>query len=156
MEPNHPHESFEQQATIEKLGECFRHELSAVETYELALQGVTHVGLHHALQELLVSHSRRTDQLRERIGLQGGQPPSSSGVWGAFAKAVQRGADLLGDRAAIGALEQGEDRALAFYAEGLEGCDPSTRTLIGRDLLPEQRRTHDLCRTLKSFVNAPS
>jgi len=156
MQPNYQHEVFETEAGIAKLRECFRHELSAVETYQIALKSVTHVGLHHTLQELLVSHHRRADHLRVRIGLQGGEPPSGAGVWGAFAKAVQLGADLLGDRVAIGALEQGEDRGMKLYTEGIEGCDASTRTFIVMELLPEQQRTHELCRMLKSLVNAPN
>ena len=77
-------------------------------------------------------------------------------AWGAFAKVVQAGADLLGDRAAVAALEAGEDRGLEVYAEGLRECDAKTVQIIEKDLLPEQRRTHQICRTLKSYVNAPS
>jgi demethoxyubiquinone hydroxylase (CLK1/Coq7/Cat5 family) len=144
------------EATIKKLQECLRSELSAEETYQLALKSVTHVGLHHTLQEIFTSHARRSEQLRERLGRLGVEPGVSSGVWGAFARAVQAGADLLGDRVAIAALEAGEDHALALYTEGLDGCDARTLKLIDGYLLPEQRRTHDLCRSLKSYVNAPS
>lgn len=156
MQENRQQQGLATDANTDKLLECYRHELSATETYELALKSVTHVGLHHALQDLLVSHSRRSDQLRESIRRQGGEAPTSSGIWGAFAKVVQIGADMLGDRLAIGALEQGEDRGLMLYAEALSVCDPSTRTLIATELLPEQQRTHGICRTLKHFVNEPS
>ncbi len=54
-------------ASVAKLQECLRSELSAAETYELALKSVSHVGLHRTLQEILVSHSRRTTLLREKI-----------------------------------------------------------------------------------------
>lgn len=139
-----------------KLEECFRGELSAVETYELALKSITHVGLHRALQELLESHALRSERIREQISRLGAEPPKSSGVWGAFTKVVQAGADLIGDRAAIAALEEGEDRGLAMYTTGLEGCDAKTRKFIDTELLPEQRRTHELCRSLKTYVTAPS
>lgn len=147
---------FANQTGIDKLEECLRSELSAVETYQLALKSVTHVGLHHILQEIFVSHSRRAENLRARIGLGGGEKSPGSGIWGAFAKAVQVGADLLGDRTAIGALEQGEDRNIKLYSEGLDACDPATRSYLTKELLPEQKRTHDLCRTLKTFVATPS
>lgn len=143
-------------AGIAKLQECLRSELSAAETYELALKSVTHVGLHRTLQEILVSHSRRTALLREKLTGLGAEAPADSGVWGAFAKAFQIGADLLGDRLAIAALEEGEDRGVELYSKDLADCDPRTRKLIDTDLLPEQRRTHDLCRTLKSYMTAPS
>ena len=150
------HPAFANQAAVEKLEECLRSELSAMETYELALKSVTHVGLHRTLQEIFVSHSRRADLLRARIGLGGAERAPGSGIWGTFAKAFQVGADLLGDRAAIAALEQGEDRSVKLYSEGLDGCDAETLTFFARDLAPEQQRTHDLCKTLKTFVTAPS
>jgi hypothetical protein len=143
-------------ASNEKLQECLRGELSAMETYELALKSVTHVGLHNSLQEIFVSHARRAERLRERIERSGGESPQSSGLWGTFAKGLQAGADLLGDRTAIAVLEAGEDRGLELYTQGLEDCDAGTRKLIATELLPEQQRTHELCRTLKSYVNAPS
>ena len=145
-----------EEATVGKLQECLRVELSAVETYELALKSVTHVGLHHTLQEILASHGRRTEQLRDRIGRLGAEPAKSSGVWGAFAKVFQAGADLLGDRTAIAALEEGEDRSLNLYTANLDDCDAVTRMLIDKEVLPAARRTHELCRTLKSYVNTPS
>ena len=143
-------------AGVAKLQECLRSELSAAETYELALKSVTHVGLHRTLQEILVSHSRRTALLREKLTGLGAEAPTDSGVWGAFAKVFQLGADLLGDRVAIAALEEGEDRGVELYSKDLAECDAKTRKLIDNDLLPEQRRTHDLCRTLKSYMTAPS
>ena len=143
-------------ASVAKLQECLRSELSAAETYELALKSVSHVGLHRTLQEILVSHSRRTALLREKITGLGAEAPNDSGVWGAFAKAFQIGADLLGDRLAIAALEEGEDRGVELYSKDLAECDMKTRKLIDTDLLPEQRRTHDLCRSLKTYMTAPS
>ena len=143
-------------ASLAKLQECYRGELSAVDTYQLALKSVPHVGLHHTLQEMLTSHARRTELICEKIGRFGEEPPTSSGVWGAFAKAMQARADLLGDRAAILALEEGEDRLLELYTEGLGDCNARTRALVDIELLPEQQRTHGLCEMLKSYVSAPS
>lgn len=143
-------------ANIDKLQECLRSELSAVETYEAALKGFTHVGLHNKLQEILASHARRTELLGERIKRAGVEPSRSSGVWGMFAKALQAGADLLGDRTAIAALEEGEDRDLELYTEGMADCDAETRRIVDTELLPEQQRTHAACASLKSYVNAPS
>ena len=143
-------------AGIDKLQDCLRGELSAVETYELALKNVTHVSVHQTLQEIYVNHSRRTDQIRDKIRRLGAEPAKSSGVWGAFAKVFQAGADLLGDRTAIAALEEGEDRSLNLYTANLDDCDAVTRMLIDKEVLPAARRTHELCRTLKSYVNTPS
>jgi len=143
-------------AGLEKLRECFQNELSATETYMLALKSVPHVGLHHTLQEILTSHDRRVEHLRESFAQIGAEPPTSSGAWGAFAKAIQAGADLLGNRAAIAALESGEDRSVELYTKGLEGCDARTRKIIDTELLTAQQHTHELARSLKQYVNAPS
>jgi len=143
-------------AGIEKLAECFRGELSASETYDLALKNVTHVSVHQTLQEIYVSHCRRADQLRDKIRQLGAEPPKSSGVWGAFAKVFQAGADLLGDRASIAALEEGEDRMLKVYTTNLDDCDAVTRRFIETELLPAQQHTHELCRALKGYVKMTS
>jgi hypothetical protein len=156
MQTNTHRETSANDTSTDQLQHFLRAELSAVETYELALKSITHVGLHRTLQEILTSHSRRVDSLRARIGRQGTDPETSSGVWGAFAKAFQAGADLLGDRTAISALEQDEDRGLALYTEGLASHDLRTQKFIEAELLPAQEHTHDLCRTLKTYMKATS
>jgi len=153
----HPHQqNAGDERTAEKLQDILRAETSAVETYELALESITHVGLHRALQEILASHGQRVEQVRTRMRWLGTEPATGSGVSGAFAKTFQAGADLLGDRAAIAALEQGEDRLLSLYTRDLSSLDSRTCEFIETSLLPSQRHTHDLCRTLKSYTNAPS
>ena len=157
MHPSPSHKADTQNsASVIKLQELLRSEMSAVETYELALKSVSHVGLHRTLQEILVSHSRRIPQLQEKIKGMNGEPETSTGVWGAFAKAFQVGADILGDRVAVSALEEGEDRSVELYSGDMTGVDAKTRKLIDSELLPEQHRTHALCRTLKSYMSAPS
>ena len=151
-----PHRETTSNAGIDKLQECLRGELSAGETYELALKNVTHVSVHQTLQEIYVNHSRRTDQIRDKIRRLGAEPAKSSGVWGAFAKVFQAGADLLGDRTAIAALEEGEDRMLKVYTTDLENCDATTRRFIETDLLPAQQHTHELCSALKGYMKTAS
>ena len=152
MQPNQSRHPIATNARTAKLEEFLKSEFSAVETYELALKSINHVGLHHTLQEILASHARRTELLTEKIGRLGADPPKSSGLWGAFAKAVQLGADLLGDRAAIATLEEGEDRGLKLYTEGVKDCEGKTRRFVETELLAEQRRTHELCRTMKGYM----
>ena len=156
MQTNPHYQSRTHEVSAEKLQGLLRAEMAAFETYELALQSIDHVGLHQTLQEILTSHGRRVDQIRARVAWLGAEPAKSSGVWGAFAKVFQAGADLLGNRAAIAALEQGEDHVLALYGEDLARFDLKTQQMIQNELLPAQRHTHDLCRTLKSYVDSPS
>ena len=137
---------------VAKLQECLRGELSAVESYDLAIQSVKDVELTRALRQLRDSHDRRVVLLRDRLRQDGATPEDGSGAWGAFAKLVQGAADLFGNRAAMSALEEGEDHGLKLYSADLGDCDMSTREFIVVELLPEQQRSHDLCRTLDRFV----
>lgn len=140
--------------SLEKLDECLRGEISAVQTYDLALHNLEATEIHGALRQLRDSHDRRVTLIRDRIRAWGAVPSETSGAWGAFARLVQRGADLFGDRAAISALEEGEDHGLKVYTEDLDDVDLDTREFIRNELLPDQRRTHDLCRSLYRFVKA--
>jgi hypothetical protein len=164
MQTNPTHPSTVNEAGLSTLRECLRGELSATETYEFALSHlshahsalISHVGIHPVLQQILVSHAVRADRLGEHLRRMGAEATASSGVWGVFAKAVQAGADILGDATALAALKAGEDHGLRIYLEAVQQCDAPTRGLIETLLLPEQRRTQELCSSLKEYVNAPS
>jgi demethoxyubiquinone hydroxylase (CLK1/Coq7/Cat5 family) len=140
--------------TINKLNECLRGELSAVETYDLAMRGVRDLELVSALRELRDSHDHRVTLLRDRIRACGAEPVQTSGAWGAFARILQRGADLFGDGLAMSALEEGEDRGLRMYSEDMDRLDAKSRDFVVLELLPEQERTHELCGALQRFVKA--
>jgi hypothetical protein len=45
---------------------------------------------------------------------------------------------------------------LKLYVEVVQRCDALTQGLIEKYLLPEQRRTRELCWSLKEYVSAPS
>jgi len=140
--------------TIDTLNEFLRGECAAVETYELAIKSTTDVQLGTSLQNLWDDHSQRVTLLRQKIISLGGTPSDSSGAWGAFAKTVQAGADLLGDTASMTVLEEGEDRGIKMYSEAIKNPDPVIVDLVSQVLMPAQRTTHDLCRSLKRFVKA--
>jgi hypothetical protein len=142
--------------SVDALQGFLRAELAAVETYELALKSINHVGVRHALQEILTSHAQRSDKIRSRVASLGTEPAGSSGAWGALVKTLQAGADLLGDRLAIAALEQGEEHGLGLYTRAFDDVDWGTQKFVETELLPEQRRTQELCRTLETYTKAPS
>jgi hypothetical protein len=143
-------------ASTEKLQECLRSELSAVETYKVALRDVVDVRLNAVLRGILRSHVARAECLGEHLRKRGVEPQKSAGVWGVFARAVQTGADIISDRAAIAVLKEGEARGIKVYMQALDGCDARTWSLIRTKLLPAQRRTNELCGTLKDYARAPS
>lgn len=142
--------------TISRLNEFLRNELSAVETYQLAMQRTQDAAFSSALRELRDDHDARVTGLRAQIRALAGTPDEGSGAWGAWAKVVQMGADLLGDKTAIASLEEGEDHGIKLYSSALGDENVEVREYVKTVLFPAQRKTHDLCRSLKSFVKMAS
>jgi uncharacterized protein (TIGR02284 family) len=137
---------------IDQLNSFLRGEISAVETYRKALDKVRDPSVKSQLMECERSHESRVDVLKERIQQLGGSPAVSSGPWGAFSKVVTAGAAFAGDKAAIAALEEGEDHGLNDYQRDIDKLDPETRALVENDLLPAQKRTHDALSMLEKSV----
>ncbi|RYZ41745.1 MAG: DUF2383 domain-containing protein [Myxococcaceae bacterium] len=138
---------------IDTLNSFLRGELSAVETYR---QASKHIKSPVALTEVeacLKDHEARVEAIKERISKLGGQPAESSGLWGTFAKAVQGGADLLGEKIAINALEEGEDHGLADYNRDIDKLHGAERTFARSTLLPAQKQTHGKLSHLKKNPN---
>lgn len=127
-----------------------------METYDLALGKTKHTKLVSSLQQLRDDHAQRVALLRQQIRAWGGEPSEGPGVWGAFAKAMQAGADLLGDATAIAALEEGEDHGLRMYRDALADTDldAALAGFVSSELLPAEQKSHDACRTLKRFAKA--
>jgi demethoxyubiquinone hydroxylase (CLK1/Coq7/Cat5 family) len=150
MQTHSHHHSRAQDAGTDKLRQLLRAEMAAVETYTFSLESNDHVGLlHRTLEAILDSHTHRVDQLRAQIGEFEAEPVMCSGVWGTFAKAFEAGSNLLGNAAALAALEEGEDHLLTLYKEDSLGFDARSHRIIQDRLLPAQRLTHTLSRMLK-------
>ncbi len=139
--------------SVDTLNSFLRGEISAVETYRKALGTVTDEKLRGALEDCQKDHEARVAAIRERIEKLGGSPAESSGLWGAFAKIVQTGADVLGEKAAIQALEEGEDHGLADYQRDLAQAHGEARRFIKMELLPAQKRTHERHSRLKRTLH---
>jgi uncharacterized protein (TIGR02284 family) len=140
---------------VHRMNEYLRAELSAVETYDLAIRHVHDPEVKAALQQIRDAHAQHAQMLANRIDLYGGTPTTSAGVWGAFARIVQRGADLFGDRTALAALEQDEDHMLMEYRKSVSGLDVATQELVTNVMIPEHVQSRDLVRALERFVRAP-
>ncbi len=136
-------------SSVDKLNEFLRGEMSAVETYQMALDKVE--ASSAARDELLVnlkSHQDRVIALRDAIVALGGAPAQSSGPWGTFAKLVEGAAKALGEKAAIDALEEGEDHGLKDYRKDIQELDARGRQLVG-GMIAMQQQTHDRLSALK-------
>jgi len=139
---------------IGKLNDYLRGEISAVETYEIAIRKTDHAEMLSSLRKLRDDHDRRVAVLRNKIREFGGEPTDGSGAWGTLAVAVEKTANLFGDSAALQALEEGEDHGLRQYESGLKEKEPVLREFVAREMMPEQRKSHDLCRSLTRYVKA--
>ncbi len=138
---------------IETLNSFLRGELSAVETYRQAIGHVETDNVRDQLQGCLQDHEQRVSSLRDRIEKLGGTPSDSSGPWGVFAQLVQAGADVLGEKAAVQALEQGEDHGLADYQRDIDKLHGEARRFGRMVLLPAQKQTHERVRLLKKTLH---
>jgi hypothetical protein len=151
-------EAMGQEASIQTLIAFLHDELATVGSYRRALPGFAEGPDGDELRACLASHERRIATLEQRIRFLGGDPhrqqededeegerdessePASSAAVGA-------GGDA-GD-AAITALEASEDRGLKHYLDDVSKLDRDTRTLVAREILPEQVRTYDSLTDLK-------
>jgi uncharacterized protein (TIGR02284 family) len=138
---------------VETLNSFLRGEISAVETYRKAIDHVHDDRVRSALEDCWHDHERRVESLRERIEKLGGKPVEGSGLWGTFASLVQTGADTLGEKAAVQALEEGEDHGLNDYQRDLAQVHGEARRFVRMELLPAQKRTHERLSRLKRTLH---
>ena len=140
-------------AKFDQLNAFLRGEIAAVETYRMAMDKIASgSATRGVLEENRRSHQARVKLLRDEIVSLGGQPAVGSGVWGTWAKVVEGGAKILGDKAAVAALEDGEDHGLKEYRFDGEDLDPAVKTLVRGHLLPQQEQTHRRMSDLKKAL----
>jgi hypothetical protein len=147
------HTTHDHSQTIDQLNSFLRGELSAVESYKLALEHLEQSEFRATLVQCSRSHEERARLLTEAILGRGGEPSPSSGAWGSLVRMVERSALALGESAAIAVLEEGEDHGRDDYLRDLDALEPSARQLVEFAILPEQRRTHDTLRAVKHSVS---
>jgi uncharacterized protein (TIGR02284 family) len=143
-------------SSVDQLNNYLRGEISAVETYRMALDKLdANSPLRIEVESAMQSHQQRVMLLKDAITQLGGKPNESSGPWGMFAKAVEGTARAFGEKAAIAALEEGEDHGLKDYKKGIEDpdLDSQSRTIVSAQLLPEQERTHARLSALKKQLS---
>ena len=137
-------------SSISQLNSFLRGEISAVETYRMALEKLDYTSpLRAEIEANLSSHQDRVVMLGDAILRLGGEPATSSGPWGVFAKAVEGTARTMGDKMTINALEEGEDHGVADYRRGIDDLDTESRMLVTGQLLPQQQQTHNRMSALK-------
>lgn len=139
--------------SIDQLNSLLRGEISAAETYRMAIDKLADNATSSAglLREIQEEHGRAAQGIRDRIREIGGEASDSSGAWGAWAKVVQGTMNLLGDASSLKALKEGEEHGLKDYEDAVEKVDATSAQLIQNQLMPAQHRHIDL---LDQLINA--
>ncbi|HYQ18778.1 MAG TPA: DUF2383 domain-containing protein [Polyangiaceae bacterium] len=149
----HTSASQDKSSTIDQLNSFLRGELSAAETYRLALDRLEQSEHRPTLVQCSRSHEERARLLTEAILGRGGDPADSSGAWGSLVRMLERSAVAVSESAAVAVLEEGEDHGRDDYLRDLDKLEPSARQLVEFAILPEQRRTHDTIRAVKRSLS---
>src|SRR5687768_7190842 len=130
--------------SVRQLNSLLRGEISAAETYRMAIEKIAESPAHAAslssLQQMQEDHGRAAQQLRERIRSLGGQAADSSGAWGAWAQTVQGTSNLFGDAAALKSLKEGEEHGLKDYEEAADDLDAQSAAVVRQQCIPAQQR----------------
>jgi hypothetical protein len=149
----HTSASSDKSGTISQLNSFLRGELSAAETYRLALDRLEQSEHRPTLVQCSRSHEERARLLTEAILGRGGEPAESSGAWGSLVRMLERSAAAISESAAVAVLEEGEDHGRDDYLRDLDNLEPTARQLVEFAILPEQRRTHDTIRAVKRSLS---
>jgi uncharacterized protein (TIGR02284 family) len=139
--------------SVEKLNSLLRGEISAAETYRMAIDKVAEDASANAglLREIQMEHGRAAQGIRDRIREMGGKAADSSGAWGVWAKTVQETMNLFGDAASMKSLKEGEEHGLKEYQTAIPELDASSAQLIANQYIPAQQRHIDL---LDQLINS--
>src|SRR5262245_8312083 len=140
-------------STVDKLNSFLRGELSAVETYRQAIEKLSDKPEASTLNDCMASHELRARLLAQEIRRRGGEPAQGSGPWGAFAKLVEGSAKVFGEKAAIAALEEGEDHGRDDYQRDTDELEADAQSWIKTEIFPEQLRTHQAMSSLKKMLH---
>src|SRR5262249_4881699 len=120
------------------LNRLVRGELSAIETYQQALEKMHDAPEATELQAIEADHRGAVRTLKDQVLQHGGTPDDSSGAWGTWAKLIEGTAPMFGNTAALEALRQGEQHGIKEYEKAMEAdeLDTDTCKLIRQRLLP--------------------
>ncbi len=130
---------------IRQLDSLLRGEISATETYRMAIEAVADDDADHTeeialLRQIQEDHGRAAQSLRDRINELGGEASDTSGPWGAWARFTQGTANLFGDTASLKSLKEGEEHGLKDYQNATDELDLTSQNLIQNQLIPQQER----------------
>ena len=126
------------QECAETCNSLLRGELSAIETYTQAMGQFHSETERTALQAIRADHANSAARLCDHLVEMGAVPATDSGPWGAFAKAVEGAAGMVGENPALAVLEQGEEHGMRDYEAAMKNPEvmDEIRAVIRDQRLP--------------------
>ena len=143
----------ERNEVVEDLNELLLDELSAIQTYRMAIdKSRKDHGPDARLEQLtnmLHDHEQAAARLRELVQRMGGTAANDSGTWGTWANTVMGAARLLGDKTALRALKEGEESGIRDYRSALrEFHTPEVLEVFTANLSSEEEHVLKLDRLI--------
>jgi uncharacterized protein (TIGR02284 family) len=125
---------------VEQLNSLLRGEISAVQTYDQAIEklGDRHGRTAGELRRIAQEHGEHAQDLRARVRVLGGDPDDSAGAWGGLVQAVEGVSRAFGGVSALKTLREGEEHGMRDYRDALSELDVESRRLVQDVLLPAQ------------------
>jgi uncharacterized protein (TIGR02284 family) len=121
----------------EALNSLLRGEISAAETYDLAIGQFEGKADAVELRRIRDEHHAAMSMLRDRVREAGGEPADDSGAWGTFASVLTGAAMAFGAKPVLKALKQGEEHGISAYQKAINSdISAESRRLIENELLP--------------------
>ena len=139
--------------SVQQLGSFCRGEMSARDSFIVALTYPIMEPYREVLVHCQESHQRRAELLVHEIERLGGEAPKSAGPWGALTDIIERTAMGISRGAAIAALREGEDHGLRDYRADIPKLDPALRDFVEDKILPEQLDTHRAVTNLAQSIS---
>ncbi len=123
-----------------EFNEFLEDEISAVKSYDSALDKQVNSEHKDALGECRQAHAELVKKLRTCVTQLSGTPKKDAGIFGGFNVAVENSASTPTD--AIALLEQAEAERLVRYEAQRKIVPPPVLSILESDLLPSQHKTH--------------
>jgi len=123
-----------------EFNEFLEDEISAVKSYDSALDKQVNSEHKDALGECRQAHADLVKKLRTCVTQLSGTPKTDAGIFGGFNVAVENSAATPTD--AIALLEQAEAERLVRYEAQRKIVPPPVLSILENELLPSQHKTH--------------
>ena len=139
---------------ISALSELQSGEISAVESYDLAIKKIRDAELIPTLETCRNAHAQRERILKDLLHDLGAAPRKGSGWWGGLAHAVESSAAWLGDRTAVAVLSAGEEYGSSQYQAHLSALGQHAWKIVHDELMPAQKKTQQTMILLTAWLHS--